>query len=153
MLKSGRKKTHTFNTVKSHVSWESLNNTTEIWAHENCKGTSFKTEHLEKQPDVPSTKKDEGEEASNMVGNTPQATKVFTHRKGARKRYAYTSSWKDKDLMKCVICDEEKRKKGRPLPLTNISLTEKAEETLKEYSELYIKNNNAKYIDGANQFF
>lgn len=24
------KKTHTFNTVKSHVSWESLNNTTEI---------------------------------------------------------------------------------------------------------------------------
>ena len=145
MLKSGRKKPHTFNTVKSHVSWESLNNTTEIWAHEYCKGTSFKTEHLEKQPDVPSTQKDEGEEASNMVGNTPQATKVFTHRKGARKKYAYTSSWKDKDLMKCVICDEEKRKKGRPLPLTNISLTEKAEETLKEYSELYIKNNNAKY--------
>ena len=29
--------------------------------------------------------------------------------------------------MKCIICDKEKRKKGCPLPLTNISLTEKAE--------------------------
>ena len=54
------------------------------------------------------------------------------------------------DLIKCIICDEEKRKKC-PLPLTNISLTEKAEETLKEYSELHIKNNNAKYTDGANR--
>ena len=28
--------------------------------------------------------------------------------------------------MKCIIYDKEKRKKGRTLPLTNISLTEKA---------------------------
>ena len=73
-----------------------------------------------------------------MVGTTSQATKVFTHHKSARKRYAYTSSWKDKDLMKCIIGDEEKRKKGRPLPLTNISLMEKAEKPLKEYSEIHI---------------
>ena len=106
------KKTHTFNTVKSHVSWESLNNTTEIWEHKNCKGTFFKTEYLAKQSDVPPTQKDEAEEASNMVGTTPQATKVFAHRKSARKKYAYSSSWKDKDLMKCIICDEEKHKKG-----------------------------------------
>ena len=79
-----------------------------------------------------------------MVGTTSQATKVFTHRKSARKRYAYTSWWKDKDLMKCIIWDEEKHKIGRPLPLTNISLAEKAEKPLKEYSELHIKNNNAK---------
>ena len=64
------KKKHTFNTVKIHVSWESLNNTTEIWAHKSCKGTFFKTEYLEKQPDVPSTQKCQGEEASNMVGTT-----------------------------------------------------------------------------------
>ena len=104
-------KNHTLNTVKSHVSWESLNNTTEIWAHKNCKGTFFKTEYLEEQPDVPSTRKDEGEEASNMVGTTTQTSKVFTNRKSARKKYAYTPPWKDKDLMKCIICDEEKRKK------------------------------------------
>ena len=86
-----------------------------------------------------------------MVVTTSQATKVFTHRKSARKRYAYTSSWKDKDLMKCIIWDEEKHKIGRPLSLTNISLMGKAEKPLKEYSELHIKNNNAKYIDGTNQ--
>ena len=44
-----------------------------------------------------------------------------------------------------------KKDKGRPLPLTNISLTEKEEKSLKEYSELHIKNNNGKYIDGANR--
>ena len=49
--------------------------------------------------------------------------------------------------MKCIVCYEEKR---RPLPSTNISLKEKTKKTLKEYSELHIKNNNAKYIDGAN---
>ena len=86
-----------------------------------------------------------------MVGTTPQATNVLAHRKSARKKYAYTLSWKDKDLMKCIICDEEKCKKERPLPLTNISLTEKEEKSLKEYSELHIKNNNGKYIDGANR--
>ena len=42
-----------------------------------------KTAYLEKQPDVPSTQRDE--EASNKVGTTPQATKVFTHRKSAKK--------------------------------------------------------------------
>ena len=50
--------------------------------------------------------------------------------------------WKNKDLMRCIISDEQKRKKGRPLSLANISLTEKAEKTLREYSELHIKNNN-----------
>ena len=39
--------------------------------------------YLEKQPDFPSTQKDE--EASNKVGTTPQATKVFAHRKSAKK--------------------------------------------------------------------
>ena len=52
------KKNYTFNTVKSHVSWESLNNTTRIWAHKNCESNFFKTEYLEKQPDVPSTQQD-----------------------------------------------------------------------------------------------
>ena len=42
-----------------------------------------------------------------------------------------------------------KRKKGRPIPLTVISVTEKAEKTLKEFSELHIKNNNQKCLDGA----
>ena len=51
--------------------------------------------------------------------------------------------------MKCIICNEEKRKKGRPIPLTFISVTEKAEKTLKEFSELHIKNNNQKYLDGV----
>ena len=81
-----------------------------------------------------------------MEGTIRQATRFFANRKSARTKYAYTSSSKDKDLVKCIICDEKKRKKERPLPLTNISLTQK----VPEYSELHIKNNNAKYIDGAN---
>lgn len=44
--------------------------------------------------------------------------------------------------MKCIICNEEKRKKGRPIPLTVISVTDKAEKTLKEFAELHIKYNN-----------
>ena len=51
--------------------------------------------------------------------------------------------------MKRIICNEEKRKKGRPIPLTIISVTDKAEKTLQEFSELHIKNNNQKYLDGA----
>ena len=66
------------------------------------------------------------------------------------KMCRYLSSWKNKDLMKCIICDEEKRKKRHPLPLANLSSTEKAGKTLREYSELHIKNNNVKYNDGAN---
>ena len=84
-------------------------------------------EYLDKQPDVLSTQKDEGE-ASNLVCTTPQAAKVFAHRKSARKTYAYTSM-KDKDLMKCIISDDQKPKKEPPVPLTNISLMQKAEKT------------------------
>ena len=102
--------TSALNYDKIKCSWELLNTTTEIWAHKNCTGTFFKTEYLEKQPNIPSTQKDEGE-ASNTVGTISQATKVFTHRKSARKKYSYTSAWKDKDVMKCIVCDEEKHKK------------------------------------------
>ena len=71
---------------KNHISWESLKNTTEIWAHKNCKGTFLKTEYLQKQPDVPSTQKGKRKEASNMVGTTPLPTKAFAHHKSARKK-------------------------------------------------------------------
>ena len=36
--------------------------------------------------------------------------------------------------MKSIVCDEEKHKKRRPLPLTNISLTEKVEKNFEGMS-------------------
>lgn len=51
----------------------------------------------------------------------------------------YVSSWRDKGVMKWNTWDEQKRRKGSPLHLANISLTEKPEKTLKNYFELHIQ--------------
>ena len=59
------------------------------------------------------------------------------------------SSWKNKDLIKFIICDEQNVKKDALL--ANISLAENAEKTLREYSELHNKNKNVKYTAEANR--
>ena len=145
------KKNHKFNTVKNQVSWKLIKNNTNVRAHKQCKGTFLKNDYLDKQINTTFIQNDKSDEIHSEVANTPEATKISVKIQNARKKYRSVSSWKNKDLMKCIICDEQKRKKGCPLPLANISLTEKEEKTLREYSELHIKNNNVKYIDGANR--
>ena len=125
-------KDHEYNTVNKHVKWTLLDEGNEIWAHKQCKGKFFKDNYLSKQTSLPTNEESvsndidgEIESSSSSIANTPDI------RQSSRKKYTYESSWKDKEIMKCIICNEEKRKKGRPLPLTVISVTEKAEKTLK----------------------
>ena len=97
-------------------------NDTDVWAHKQCKGTFLENDYLDKQINTIPTQNDNSGEIHSEVANTPQATKISVKRQSARKKYRYESSWKNKDLTKCIICDEQKRKKGRPLRLANIYL-------------------------------
>ena len=92
MLESGRKKNHIFNTAKSHVFGNHYITQQKSGNIKIAKVLSLKRNTLRNNLH----KKDEGEETSNMVGTTPQATLVFAHRKSARKKYAYKSSRKDR---------------------------------------------------------
>jgi hypothetical protein len=64
---------------------------------------------------------------------------------------AYTSSWQKEEKKRCIICNDDKWEKGRLIPVQTITLTDKAEATLAEYANLHVKDNNAKYIAGANR--
>ena len=144
------KKNHKFNTVKNQVSWELIKNDADVWAHKQCKETFFKNDYLHKQINTTSNENEKSETIHSEITRLKQP-KFQLNFKVPEKGMDTCHHWKNKDLMKCIICDGQKRKKGRPLPLVNTSWTEKAEKTLLEYSELHVKNNNAKYIDGANQ--
>ena len=85
-----------------------------------------------------------------MLRTLLKQTKFQLNIKGPEKKNTYVPSQKNKNLMKCLACDEQKHK-VRPLPLATISLTEKVEKTLREYFELHIKNHNVKYIDESNR--
>ncbi len=70
-------------------------------------------------------------------------------RRSTRKQLTYTSSWQTAEKMKCIICNDDKRAKGRLLPLQTIRISDKAESTLREYANLHLEKNNVKYVDGA----
>ena len=82
--------------------------------------------------------------------NSSSATSQSQKRESMRslqKIYTYESSWKEENLRTRIICNEVKKKKGRLLPLTAITLTK----TLEEFADLHIKNKNIKYLDGADR--
>ena len=68
-------------------------------------------------------------------------------RRSNRRRLTYTSSRLQKESLKCRICNEEIREKGRPLPLTLLTFrnqdikTHEAEETLMKFSNIYVEKN------------
>lgn len=70
-------------------------------------------------------------------------------RRSSRAKYKYESSWKEPEKKKCIICNEDKRVKGRLIEVQTISITDKAQKTLEEYANIHMRNNNEKYIDGA----
>ena len=55
----------------------------------------------------------------------------------------------DNDEKRCIICNKDIRVKSRLVPPKTISIVDKTEPTLKEFSEIHIKNNNLKYVEGA----
>ena len=59
-------KDHEYNTINKHVSWTSLDESDEIWAHQSpwqCKGKLFKDYYLSKQSSFPANE----ENASNVI--------------------------------------------------------------------------------------
>ena len=136
---------HEYNKVNKLVDWT---NNQEQWAHKGCKGKFFKTEFLNNQE--PITTVTNATPAETEVETTPENNcEIPDVRKSARKQYKYESSWKEEEKKRCIICNEDKKEKGRLIPLTTISIVDKAEETLEEYAEIHIKNKNQKYLDGA----
>ena len=85
-------------------------NDTDVWPHKQCKGIFFENYHLDKQINTTSIQNDKSDEFHSEVVNTPEATKISVKRQSVRKKYRYVSLWKNKDLMKCIICDEQKLK-------------------------------------------
>ena len=57
----------------------------------------------------------------------------------------------------CIICNDHIYHKERLLPLLNITIKDKsnksyrAEQTLIEFANIHLQNNNEKYVDGANR--
>ena len=105
---------------------------------------------MSKQTSLPTNE----ESVNNVIdeeieSSSPNVANNSDIRQNTRINYTYESSWKDEEIMRCIIWNEEKRKKGRPITLTFISVRDKAEKTLKEFSEIHIKNTNQKYLDGA----
>ena len=130
-------KNHEYNPMNKHVAWISLD---EIWAHKQCKGKFLKDDYLSKQASLPANEESTNNIIDEGIGNSSSNDCDNTEiRQRTRKRYTYHSSWKDEE------------KNGGPIPLPIISVTDTAKKTLKEFSELHIKNNNQKYLDGAHR--
>ena len=126
------------------VDWQDF---AEKWAF---KGKFFKKEFLASQMQFVSTNQLSSEKDQQNNESVCETTKdVDTLRESVRQQYKYESSWLDDDEKRCVICNKDIRVKGRLVPPKTISIVDKTEPTLKEFSEIHIKNNNLKYVEGA----
>lgn len=121
------------------------------WAHRSCKSMFFNNKYLKLQqplasPDIDSQEIGQDESFESDMREESLSPPL---RKGSRKKYKYESSWKDEDKKKCIICNEDKRIKGRLVPIQIISIPDKAQETLTEYAKIHLENKHEKYMDGA----
>ena len=73
---------------------------------------------------------------------------VDTLRKSVRQHKCESSLLRD-DGKWCIICNKDIRVKGRLLPPKTISIVDKAQQTLKELTEIHIKDNSFKYVEGS----
>ena len=79
-------------------------------------GTLFKNDYIDKKSNTTYIQNDKKEKIHTKITNTPDA-KISVKRQSAGINYRYGSSWKKKDLIQCIICDEQKHKKGHPIAL------------------------------------
>eukprot|EP00112_Aurelia_sp_Birch-Aquarium-sp1_P004612 Seg1523.1 transcript_id=Seg1523.1/GoldUCD/mRNA.D3Y31 product="hypothetical protein" protein_id=Seg1523.1/GoldUCD/D3Y31 len=140
---------HEFNKVFQMVDW---NSTGEKWAHKACKGKFFKEQYLASQDKLLETDEARKNEESCVAFGVQSEIDMQENeqrRRSDRQKYRYESSWQSDDKKRCIICNEDKRIKGRLVDVQTITITDKAEKTLKEFAEIHIQSNNQKYIDGA----
>ena len=144
-----KKVDHEYNIVHNKVDW----NSDELFGHKNCKGIFFKVTFLSAQTPIVINPVSTLEEASETDTLSHQ-TSLDDTRKNNRQKLAYSSSRLHKKFLKCIICNEEKREKGRSLPLTLLTFenpetkTHKAEETLIRFSHIH-KEKSTVYKDSA----
>jgi hypothetical protein len=139
--------THTYNQTLKLVDWSAP---AEKWAHKSCKGLFFKDLFLQSQQCIPTPTPESEPIPSSLVQDDREEFPEGNIRQSTRKQFTYKSSWQEVEKNKCIICNEDKRAKGRLIPVQTIRITAKAEETLKEYATLHLKNRNVKYMEGAN---
>ena len=141
---------HKYNKVFGFVDW---NKTDEKYAHKACKSTFFKESFLDSQRLTENSPNENNTVAipSPSVQTESQATSV---RKSTRQNLLYKSNQTER---KCIICSNHRYIKVQLDQLINIAFkraadrTYVAESTFKEYAEIHLKLDNAKYIDSENR--
>ena len=139
-----QEKDHEYNKVIHLVNWK---DSTEKWAHKSCKGMFYKLDYLERQHEKEKAHKEPvlavTEAPVAMLKNIPD------QRKSLRNKQKYESSWTVESQKRCIICNKDIFSKGKLQPPQTISIVDKAEDTLKEFAELHIRNNNEKYVEAS----
>ena len=78
--------------------------------------------------------------------------------KSSRKRLSYETDRNDDEKASCIICNEEKKEKGRTVPITVITLQDEetkkhyAEETLLKYADIHVRHNTSFKVAGERIF-
>ena len=141
---------HTYRNVYHTVDWTSKD---DKYAHKACKNVFFDKRSLERQTRLLSAERPrEADHCQQSSSNQERGEIENTSRpirRSMRKEYEYSSSWTDESKKKCIICNAEKKEKGRTVPVQTIALTEKAQRTLEEFAHIHIENSNEKYVAGA----
>ena len=146
------KREHKFNLVIKNVPW---NSTDTMRACSSCYSTFFKEDYLNEQDFItePPTKP-----ISPPILKTPSPTtsKVNAPRRSSqRQKLTYSTDRERKEKTTCIICYKIKRNKGRLVPVTIITLRSNdskkhfAENSLKYFASVHIRDHNTKYIDAA----
>ncbi len=148
---------HVYNKVYSNVDWSS---TKELNCHKSCRGKFMKEslmilqkeiEQVPMQVDQPGEDQTPGS-SDKMEIDVPE----MTVRRSSRKSCSYVSTKDDKEKV-CIICNEQKRSKGRLVPVIDITYKKSAdgihlaEKSLLEFSKLHLKYESETYKIAANR--
>ena len=106
-----------------------------------CKGKFFQKEFLKKQKLLPAENVE-----SIPLEQTPTFSKIQEKniRTSTRRKMSYSSTTESQK--RCIICNEEKKEKGRIVALTMIEMREndtkkhKAEETLLQFANIHVRH-------------
>ena len=135
---------HTYRKVYHTVDWTSKD---DKYAHKARKNVFFDKRAWERQTRLPSAERpreaDHCQQSSSNQerGETEKTSRPI--RRSMRKEYEYSSSWTDESKKKCIICNAEKKEKGRTVPVQTIALT------LEGFAHIHIENSNEKYVAGV----
>ena len=133
----------------SLVGWPDLNSNKEIWSHKSCKGKFFKETFLSSYEE----KLKEKENNFSIITSDDNAMEIDDAPSYIRESRSKLDCSDTRSS--CIICNEKKYEKGRAVPLVliilrvNTTKSYKAEEKLKEFADIHLRNGKTPYLDGA----